>query len=270
MALALAALPPVEKDGGRYVRVPAGELELGCVSADRDCQIDETPARRVRISRDFWMGATEVTVGDYRAFAAATGRKLPRAPSFDPDWSRLDHPMVSVTWREAAAYCDWRGGTLPTEAQWEHAARAGTSGWVFYWGPDLGGALRAKPANAADRTARAKYPRWKEAASDYDDGFADTAPVGRLAPNAWGLHDLAGNALEWCRDWYSRTAYRDAPEVDPAGPPAGDEHSLRGGSWQDPHRLLRLSDRFHHRPHFRASYVGFRCVLPAAAAVPSR
>jgi formylglycine-generating enzyme required for sulfatase activity len=265
---AASAAPALEREGARYVHIPAGALALGCVAADSDCQVDETPPRRVRLSVDFWMAATEVTVRDYRAFARATGRRLPRPPSFDPGWTLDDHPIVNVTWREASDYCEWRGGRLPTEAQWEHAARAGQEGWTYFWGRDVAAAAALRPANAADRTAREKYPRWEEAAADYGDGFAETAPVGRFAPNAWGLHDMAGNALEWCSDWYGRSYYRDADDVDPAGPRAGDERSLRGGSWQDPHRLLRISDRFHYRPHFRASYVGFRCVRPASAHAP--
>jgi len=265
---ALASAPALEAGAARYVRIPAGELALGCTPADRDCQVDETPPRRVRISRDFWMAATEVTVGEYRAFAQATGRRLPRAPSFDPDWRRDDHPMVSITWREASAYCEARGGRLPTEAEWEYAARAGVDGWTYFWGQDARAVKAARPTNAADRAAREKYARWEEADADYADGFADTAPVGRFAPNGWGLHDMAGNALEWCQDWYDRASYATAPAVDPSGPRAGDERSLRGGSWQDPPRLLRISDRFHYRPHFRASYVGFRCVRLSAPEEP--
>jgi formylglycine-generating enzyme len=267
---ALLPAPVLERDAARYVLIPAGAFTLGCAAVDRDCQVDETPPRRIRLSDAFWMAATEVTVRHYRAFARATGRRLPRAPTFDPDWAQDDHPIVNVTWREAFDYCEWQGGRLPTEAQWEHAARAGQDGGLYFWGQDVTAAAALRPANAADRTAREKYPRWEEAAADYSDGFAETAPVGRFAPNAWGLHDMAGNALEWCGDWYGRDYYSEASEVDPAGPRAGGERSLRGGSWQDPHRLLRISDRFHYRPHFRASYVGFRCMLPMSPAAPRR
>ena len=250
------------QDGTRYVRIPAGVVNVGCVPADRDCQIDEIPRHEVRLSGDFRLTATEVTVRAYRAFAAATGRRLPRAPSFDPEWRLDDHPMVNVTWHEAQAYCEWIGGRLPAEAEWEHAARAGHEGWTYFWGQGAAEAGARPPANAADGAARRKYPRWETAATDYDDGFADTAPVGRLAPNGWGLHDMAGNALEWCADVYDRGYYRHSAALDPSGPRAGAERSLRGGSWQDPHTLLRISDRFHYRPRFRASYVGFRCRLP--------
>jgi formylglycine-generating enzyme len=259
---ATAAVTP--RDGAEYVLVRAGEMEMGCVPSDLDCQSDERPRHRVRITADFYLARTEVTVRAYAAFAAATHRALPRPPSFNPGWRLTDHPIVNVTWPEANAYCEWASGRLPTEAEWEYAARAGGSGGLYYWGPNERPVVAGRPqASSADRAAREKYPRWEEAAGDYDDGFPDTAPVGHYPPNAWGLRDMAGNALEWCQDGYDRTYYETSPALDPRGPRAAGERALRGGSWQDPHRLLRVSDRFHYRPLFRASYVGFRCALDA-------
>ena len=108
------------KDGLKYIRIPAGTFMMGCSPGDEECQPDEKPPHEVTITKDFWIGQTEVTVGAYKRFIAATGREIHAAPSFNPDWTNENLPIVSVTWDEARDYCVWAGGRLPSEAEWEY------------------------------------------------------------------------------------------------------------------------------------------------------
>ena len=178
----------------------------------------------------------EVSAGDFRAFAVATSRQMPR----QPEWYANDtHPVVNVTWDEAQAYCEWAGGRLPTEAEWEHAARGGLDGKLFPWGDEFTGQGNARHNLPAEK--------WNA-----------TAPVGSFPPNAFGLHDMAGNVWEWTASEF-RPTHQSEPAKD-----GYDLRTVKGGSWDNFISRLRLSERAALSRRGRHNlYVGFRCVRPA-------
>jgi formylglycine-generating enzyme required for sulfatase activity len=240
------------KDGLTYVWIPPGSFQMGAVPGDSKAQPDEKPRHRVTISKGFWLCRTPVTVGAYKRFCAETGRRMPwPAPTFNVEggllqlkklvrWPHDDHPIVHVNWNDAVAYCQWAGGRLPTEAEWEYAARAGTE-TVYPWGDSVDGSCA-----------------W------YNDNSAlQTHPVGKKKANGWGLYDMVGNVWEWCADWYDKTYYASSPSTDPQGPARGKRRVVRGGSW-DCHPLdLRVSNRCPYDPSERPDAFGFRCALDA-------
>ncbi|MGB2823714.1 MAG: SUMF1/EgtB/PvdO family nonheme iron enzyme, partial [Phycisphaerae bacterium] len=177
-----------------------------------------------------------------------------------------DHPVICVSWTDAAEFCKWLGGKagrtvrLPTEAQWEYACRAGsTTAWSWGDDPDAG----KGHCNAADRTGKAKFRSW--GIFKWEDGWVFTAPVGKYKPNAFGLHDMHGNVWEWCRDWY-RKDYSTAGKLDTKGPYSGALRVVRGGSWLSPPDRCRSAFRTASDP--MGSYcdfiIGFRVVADTA------
>jgi formylglycine-generating enzyme required for sulfatase activity len=227
------------------VWIPAGTFEMGCVVGDPDCLGDERPPHTVTLTRGFWIGIAEVTAGQYRLFAGATGHPLPPQPA----WSRDNHPVVNVSWDDAAGFCSWAGGRLPSEAEWEYAARGGSDGKRFPAGDEL----THDDANFAGSGGRDRFP--------------DSAPVASFAPNGFGLYDVVGNVWEWCADWYGEATY-GGPATDPTGPASGTLRVLRGGSYNYQTRSLRLSDRGRSRPDRRAEFIGFRCVRDGEPSEP--
>jgi formylglycine-generating enzyme required for sulfatase activity len=245
---------------------------------------DEHPQHRVRITKPFYLGTYHVTRGQFRQFVKDTGYKTdakkgerPGAFGWNPDTKHIDwnekyswrnagfeqtdeHPVVSVSWKDAVAFCKWlskkEGKTyrLPTEAEWEYACRAGTT-TRYYSGDDP--ETLAKVGNVADATYKAEFPNEKGAIKA-SDGYVFTAPVGKFKPNAFGLYDMHGNASQWCADWYGAEYYAKSPTDDPTGPDFGDDRVLRGGSWYCAPSICRSAVRIRLRRVFRDLYTGFR------------
>jgi formylglycine-generating enzyme required for sulfatase activity len=309
-ACASLPLPPpqiVENSlGMKFVLIPAGEFLMGSDEApgvlaedfphyeiERFRKLgDEAPLHRVRISRPFYLGQHEVTVGQFRQFlelsgyqpqSAADGGAYGYNPHYDPastvrgdafegrdprySWRTPgfpqtdDHPVLNVTWHDAMAMADWlskREGMryrLPTEAEWEYACRAGTQG-RYHNGNDPQALIEI--ANTFDAAAAPHWPRWQTQALPGNDGFAFTAPVGSFAPNAFGLHDMLGNVWEWVADWHEDDYYAASPRDDPPGPAAGAVRVRRGGSWHTWSLYARCAFRNWNSPETRYTLLGMR------------
>jgi formylglycine-generating enzyme required for sulfatase activity len=253
------------KDGLKYVWIPPGTFMMGCSPGDTECDADEKPAHQVTISKGFWMGQTEVTVAAYKRFAAATGRPMPPEPGFEgrplnPGWGDDAMPIVDVKWEDAKAYCSWAGGRLPTEAEWEYAARAGSTASRYgdldkiAWYGDNSGRQRLD----SDRIWNEDVNNYFKRLNENGNGMHD---VGLKAANRFGLYDILGNVWEWVNDWYDRNYYQDSPSQDPSGPASGEAPVLRGGSWFTFPGLVRVSNRGWLGPGagYRHQLSGFRC-----------
>lgn len=242
VAVALAAMARAAEPG--MVFIPGGEFARGRSHPNPDAELawypnplkDDLPVRKIAVS-PFYLDEAEVTNSRYAAFVRKSGRKPPHywAGSV-PRETALAHPVVNVTWEEAAAFCRAEGKRLPTEAEWERAARGLAEGLVYPWGN--------------------RAPTAKDARHDALDG---PAPVCQSPRNAFGLCDIAGNAWEWTADWYDRDYYAAAPARDPPGPPAGKYRVIRGGSWFDQPKFLASAYRSWARPAERSPTIGFRC-----------
>lgn len=169
------------------------------------------------------------------------------------DSGRVDHPVVSVSWGDAQAFCHWAGKRLPTEAEFEYAMRAGTT-TKYWWGEGSPGARRVE--NIADESAKHLL---NVIMSGYNDGAVRTAPVGSYEMNPWGLYDISGNVREWTADWYDEKYYSTSPVRNPQGPSSGEYRVLRGGSWSDDPVLVRSANRLRNGPMLRFDDIGFRC-----------
>ncbi len=249
-----------------------------------DDYIHEYPQHRVRITRPFYLGTYHVTRGQFRQFVKDSGYKsdaekgeMPGALDWDPDkkdfvfndkysWRNTgfaqtdEHPVVNISWNDAAAFCKWLSGKegktyrLPTEAEWEYACRAGTT-TRYYSGDDP--ETLATVGNVADAAFKAKIADWGHAIKA-NDGCVFTAPVGKYKPNAFGLYDMHGNAWQWCADWYAKDYYAKSPVDDPKRPDTGLVRVLRGGSWCDGPNYTRSASREWDKPDDRNDFVGFR------------
>ena len=250
LALALPTLaaapaeraPVVRVDEGiefRFVWLPPGTYWRGSEPAEAGRDADEGPRHEVTLTRGFFLGTHEVTQGQWTAVLGRNpavfrrGPDAPRRPVESVSWDDCQRFLAALNRRGAGRF------RLPTEAEWEYAARAGTT-TRFPWGDDPEG--HATHAHA-----------WANSRS-----LAITHPVGTRPPNAWGLHDLHGSVWEWCADWYG--PYAAGPQRDPAGPPAGRERVFRGGSWYDFPPSLRSANRHRHPPDGRYPAVGLRLV----------
>ncbi len=232
------------------VYIPAGDFFMGSVCGGED----EQPVHRVAVD-GFWMDRFEVTNKDYEVFDPSHRRYRKSASKAD------DHPAVHVTWDDAQAYCNWRcdkegvpAGTyrLPTEAEWEYAARGGLDGREYPWGDTAPDAFELVQANFKSGGAR----NGAEAAD------ADCTPVGSFRPNAFGLYDMAGNVWEWCLDWYDAKSYggSGALSVNPTGPGRALRKVWRGGSWGSDAGSLRCAARGGLGSRHWMDNLGFRCV----------
>lgn len=235
------------------VLIPEGTFTMG--SPEGEGAEDEHPQRRVTVSA-FWMDLHPVTVTQFRRFRHYVEWPMPPAPEWG--W-HAEHPIVNVTWEDAQAYCQWVEGRLPTEAEWEYAARGGVAGASFVWG-DQWPPVRAV-GNLADESA-AEGPRLTHGViRGYDDGFMYTSPVASFPPNPFGLFDFAGNVCEWCQDSYAADWYARMPDRDPCHRDPGPVHVGRGGSFTSGvASILRIAFRF--QLSGRDVTLGFRCVNP--------
>jgi len=275
-------------DCPEMVVIPAGAFALGSPDGEQGRSNDEGPVHTVRISAPFAMGRREVTVREFRAFVDAShyrtqaeqeGCFSSKTDSWQTDPQRTwrspgypqsdDHPVVCVTWMDARAYLDWlakktgHGYRLPSEAQWEYAARAGTT-TARFWGqsPDLA----CSYANVADKKAKEQFPRW--AVHDCHDGFAYTAPAGAFKPNGFGLNDMLGNAGEWIDDCRNEN-YRFAPS-DGTAWITGDcrLRGFRGGAWDLQPDNVRAAYRSMYDAKRGNDRVGFRPLRSLISPVP--
>jgi sulfatase modifying factor 1 len=266
------------------------------VEAERIRDINDEPAHPVRINRPFYMGTHEVTIGQFKTFLAESGYRTEperdgtggwgidlakreflwgRDPRFAWYWPGFyqwdDHPVVNITWNDAVAFCEWlskkegRTYRLPTEAEWEYACRAGSS-TLYNFGDDP--AKLVESGNTYDADCAREFPEWQRYSLEGSDGFGFTAPVGRFPPNAWGLHDMHGNAWEWCSDWYDPDYYRQSPVDDPQGPERTSGQKVRrGGAWHTWSIYCRSAYRNYNTRVSRYLNLGLRVVMedPAAA-----
>ena len=307
--------------GMKLVWIPAGTFLMGSdespdalakdfpgLEQTRFSQLqDEGSAHEVAITRAFYLGQHEVTVGQFRRFVEASGyvpqsvadgtggygynpdyvsRRLPHQDAFEgrdtryswrnPGFAQTDNdPVVNVSWNDAQAMARWLSRTegrtyrLPTEAEWEYACRAGTQ--TRYHSGNRPESLTGV-ANVFDASARPHWPAWENHALNSTDGFAFTAPVGQFAPNAFGLHDMHGNVWEWTSDWHDEGYYAQSPRQNPTGPQDGSVHVRRGGSWHTWPFYARCSYRNWNSASTRYTLVGFRLVMetPQAIAPPIR
>lgn len=258
------------------VVIPPGKFVMGAPKEDENRQDDETPMHKVSIAAPFALSAMEITRDQFAAFVADTGRDMSgdcyladdkegrsddnagwMAPGFTQTGS---DPVICVGWRDAQAYAEWLGNRtgaqyrLPTEAEWEYAARAGRRG--FYPWDEASDSESCRIGNGIDKTGQPKYPAIE--AAPCDDGVAFTAPVGSYAPNRFKLFDMAGNVWEWVEDCYAAN-YKDAP--DDGSAVIADScinHVARGGSWIDSPWDLRFARRYSLEGGGRENIVGFR------------
>jgi len=302
--------------GMKLVLIPQGEFMMGSQESQEQLSKafpthvpkwvdfrDEQPPHRVRITRAFYLGAHEVTVGQFRQFAeeanyrteaerdgqGGTGdeesghaevRRKPKCTWRHTGWNQSDdHPVVNVTWNDAVAFCEWLSGKedktyrLPTEAEWEYACRANTT-TRWYHGDDIEGL--AHVANVVDATAKAKWSAKYERDNRTtlhplraSDGHAFTAPVGSFQPNTFGLYDMHGNVWEWCADWYSEDYYGTSPTDDPTGPPNGVLRVARNADWTANPLGSRSANRNGLAPDYRSGSSGFRVVMTMPDTTPA-
>jgi formylglycine-generating enzyme required for sulfatase activity len=237
------------------VLIPAGPFAMGSDSGDED----ERPVHTVTLGA-FYLDQFEVTNRQYAVCVEASAcEPTTDTTAFDSSYSRrvyfgnpefADYPVLYANWDEARSYCAWRGARLPTEAEWEKAARGGLDGKDYPWGEE-------PPVCEVGAANGAKFD------DDADCNDTDTERVGSYSPNGYGLYDMAGNVWEWVSDFYAADYYADSPAEDPAGPGSGRFPVVRGGAWDVDARRLRVSDRRFNDPASGALNSGFRCARDA-------
>jgi sulfatase modifying factor 1 len=255
-ALAQNVQPAAEftgKDGAPLVLIPAGPFPMGVPPGDRDGGRDEYPRHEVFIDA-FYMDKYEITNGRYLAFVKATDHRVPQNPRNATRnlWegvaipeSLADRPVVNVDWSDAEAYCKWAGRRLPTEAEWEKAAK-GNNDWRFPWG------------NVEPTPKHLNYnQRWI--------GEKTLMPVGsyEAGRSPYGVYDMAGNVWEWVNDWYDARYYEKSAAKNPKGPETGKGKVLRSSGWQVETPLVRIFTRVESDATVRNESTGFRCAADA-------
>ncbi len=244
--LLAARQPKEDMTPAGMVRIPAGSFMMG----SNDGESDEKPVHQVSVD-EFYMDKYEMTVAQYQKFLAANSSQT-KPDNWNEQLQNSNWPVVYVTWNDAVAYCEWlsrqRGKRvrLPTEAEWEYAARGGLSGKKYPWGDDIS-------------AAKANYDASGNRQLDWENAKRYLRDVGSYAANNYGLYDTAGNVWEWCSDWYSSDYYQASPSRNPKGPTSGTSRVLRGGSWDNYPHNLRCAYRNGDEPTFRYNSVGVRC-----------
>jgi len=238
------------RDGKVMVYVPSGEFLLGSTDIDPLTDEDEKPIHRVYLDA-YWIDKMEISNIQYQLCvdAGACTPHRSQGQRFESD----HQPVVGVDWFQSVAYCEWVGGRLPTEAEWEKAAR-GIDGRVYPWGDEFEGTR----LNFCDSNCIAD---WRD--FEVDDGYAYTAPVGSYPSGAspYGALDMSGNVWEWTADWYAADYYRRSPYENPTGPISGKQRVVRGGSWYYYGKNLRATTRHQDLPTYRYDNIGFRCAM---------
>ncbi|MEK7304633.1 MAG: formylglycine-generating enzyme family protein [Nitrospirota bacterium] len=241
------------KDGAPMVLIPEGPFPMGVPHGDRDGGRDEYPRHDVFVN-NFYIDKFELTNGRYLEFVKATSHRIPQNPKnatrnlWQGDTiteSLADRPVVNVDWADAQAYCQWAGKRLPTEAEWEKAAK-GTADRRFPWG-------NVEPTN--------KHLNFNQQWI----GEKTLMPVGsyELGKSPFGVYDMAGNVWEWVNDWYDAKYYEKSPAKNPTGPETGTKRVLRGSGWQNETPTVRIFTRVDSDPTIRNESTGFRCAMDA-------
>jgi formylglycine-generating enzyme len=230
------SLTIIGNDGATMTIIPAGEFVMG------DNDFNDAKVHKVYIDA-FYMDVYEVTNAQYKKFMDA-GHHYGSKYWYDSNYNAPNHPVVGISWNDAVAYAEWAGKRLPTEAEWEKAARGGFVGQKYPWGD----AITHDDANYSGTGGK--------------DVWDMASPVGSFAPNGYGLYDMVGNVCEWCADWYNGSYYTNPPKQNPKGPHSGQWRVLRGGSWS----LINVNDlnvanRDFNNPQYEDINVGFRCVM---------
>jgi len=245
---------------GELVFIQGGSLTLGSVEGDND----NKPPKEIKV-KSFYIGATEVTVKEFSDFVKATGYVTTAERQgysyiwIDTNFIRVDginwrydakgqlrpieeydHPVIHISWHDAKAYCDWKGGRLPTEAEWEFAARGG---------------IKSKGYNLSGGNFAERYAIYAKNSNNR------TAKVASKNPNELGIYDMSGNVAEWCNDWYDKDYYKIRPLENPTGPESGIYKVIRGGSFVSPNEIhLSVFTRYRVDPNIATYYIGFRIV----------
>ncbi|MGO4500785.1 formylglycine-generating enzyme family protein [Paenibacillus sp. 2RAB27] len=289
------ACPPTRPAKEDMIYLPGGEFLMGTDDREGFPSDGEGPVRAVTIDpfyidsytvtnsefKKFVEATGYVTEAEkfgwsyvFHLFVSGTGVNIIGSPRQTPWWlgvesaswrapegpgsgieERLDHPVIHISWNDAEAYCRWAGKRLPTEAEWEFAARGGLVQKRYPWGDEI------KPGGKhMCNIWQGKFPEKNNAS----DGFAGTAPVKSFEANGFGLYQVAGNVWEWCADWFSTNFHVNAPRVNPSGPPKGTGRVMRGGSYLC-HRSYcnryRVGARSKNTPDSSTGNIGFRCAV---------
>jgi formylglycine-generating enzyme required for sulfatase activity len=246
--------------------IPGGPFTMGSSTGENS---DAAPAHRVCVN-GFYIDRFEVTNAQFEQFVDAAGyvteAERTATSSDSPTWRHPfgaesdaqqipEHPVICVSWNDAQAYARWANKRLPSEAEWEKAAR-GKDGRLFPWGNTSPGS--GANVNVADTSASFKW-----GANSFNDGYRTTAPVGSFpaGESAYGVEDMAGNVWEWCSDWWDSAYYKKAPADNPVGPEIGEHKVIRGGSWFYHLDGAQATHRMYFRPDGNSTAIGFRCAL---------
>ncbi len=261
---------PADGEGpAREVRVAPFHMDIHAVSNERFAAFVEDTGYETEAERFGWtfvfhhfvpedIRETGLRVQNAPWWVQVHGAYWRRPEGPDSDLSgRMDHPAVHISWNDAVAYCDWAGKRLPTEAEFEYAARGGREQTLYPWGDEL-----TPDGEHRCNIWQGRFPVENTA----EDGYAGTAPVDAFPPNGFGLYNMAGNVWEWCADWFSPDYHVDGPRDNPSGPPNGAAKVMRGGSYlchaSYCHRY-RLSARSSNTPDSSTGNLGFRCAADA-------